>query len=477
MEETTAARSRIAFEELFVYSAAMLTLRGTRTAHSVEPMRDLNPEPFFASLAFSPTGAQRRVIGEICRDLASGQVMSRMVQGDVGSGKTLIAAAASYLAAKNGFQTALMAPTEILAEQHIRTFETLFAPFGLRVGLLTGAMSASDKALTEKRLLNGEIDLLIGTHALFQAGVAFQRLGLVITDEQHRFGVAQRAALSAKGKNVHTLVMSATPIPRTLSLILYGDLDLSVVDELPAGRQPVATYCIDSAKRARAMGFIRRHLDAGQQAYIVCPLVEESDGAVDLRSAVAYKDELADGEFAGYRVGLLHGRMKPKDKDDVMRRFAAGEIQLLVATTVIEVGVDVPNATIMLIENAERFGLSQLHQLRGRVGRGCSESSCILVSDAKGEIAKQRLSVIKSTTDGFRIAEEDLRLRGPGELLGLRQSGLPNVDLVSDPALLALAQETAAAVLHDDPLLSQPSHSSLRQQVEFLTGTIGELPN
>ncbi len=476
-EELSAAHSRIVLGELLAYSTAMLLLRGMRNTKHIEPIHVSDPEPFLNSLPYSPTKAQLRAIEEIRCDLCSGRVMSRLVQGDVGSGKTVIAAAAIWMAAKNGLQSALMAPTEILAEQHLRTFQALFAPFGLRVGMLTGSSPAKERRQTSQLAAEGKIDLLIGTHALFQSEVNFQNLGLAVTDEQHRFGVAQRTALSAKGSCVHTLVMSATPIPRTLSLILYGDLDVSVVDELPAGRKSVSTYCIDSGKRPRAFAFLRQHLDAGRQAYIVCPLVEENDSAGDLRAAAQYADSLSFGEFSGYCVGLLHGRMKPDEKETVMRRFLSGEIQLLVATTVIEVGVDVPNAVVMLIENAERFGLSQLHQLRGRVGRGAEQSFCILVSDAKGDAAQKRLSVIKSTTDGFRIAEEDLRLRGPGELLGIRQSGMPGLPLGSDPSLLLKARETAADILQRDPALSWPAHSLLKEKTEKILKQIGMLPN
>jgi len=471
-------RRRILFSSLYTYSAAMLTLRGERSRETAEPFSCVDPAALFASLPYAPTGAQRRAVADICADLASGRVMNRLIQGDVGSGKTLIAAAAIWCAVESGLQAALMAPTEILAEQHFGTFERLFAPFSIRIGLLTGAMSAAKRRETLAALQNGELDFLIGTHTLFQKDVSFARLGLVVTDEQHRFGVAQRAALSGKSSRVHTLVMSATPIPRTLTLILYGDLDVSVVDEMPAGRTPVATYCIGSDKRARALAYVRKHLDAGLQAYIVCPLVEEGEETpAGLHDAVRYAQELAEGELAGYRVGVLHGKLKPAEKDDAMRRFAAGEIQALVATTVIEVGVDVPNAAILLVENAERFGLSQLHQLRGRVGRGSAPSTCILISDAAGETARERLKILRTTTDGFAIAREDLRLRGPGELLGLRQHGLPSLDLVSDPALLEAAQQAAVSALHRDPLLERPENAALREEVERLLGSVGKTVN
>ena len=406
------ARDRILFSSLYVYCAAMLTLRGKRAIGAASPLSCVDPSPFFASLPYRPTGAQKRAVEDICLDLGSGKAMNRLIQGDVGSGKTLIAAAAIWCAAKSGLQSALMAPTEILAEQHFHTFTRLFEPFSIRVSLLTGAMAAARRRDLLSSLSDGSTDLVIGTHALFQSSVEFADLGLVVTDEQHRFGVAQRAALSGKRAQAHTLVMSATPIPRTLTLVLYGDLDVSVVDEMPAGRMPVATYCIGSDKRARAFGYLRKFLDAGRQAYVVCSLVEEGEETpLGLHDAVSYAKELAAGELSGYRIGLLHGKMKPKEKDDVMRQFVAGELDVLVATTVIEVGVDVPNAAVMIIEDADRFGLSQLHQLRGRIGRGSAEAACILVSDAVGEIARERLRIISSTTDGFTIAKEDLRLR------------------------------------------------------------------
>ncbi|MEG1774143.1 MAG: ATP-dependent DNA helicase RecG, partial [Oscillospiraceae bacterium] len=408
-------------------------------------------------------------------------VMNRLLQGDVGSGKTLVAAAAAYLARQNGFQTALMAPTELLAEQHARTLSRALAPLGLRIALITGSLRAKARREAAAAAASGEADVVVGTHALLSSDTTFFRLGLVVTDEQHRFGVAQRAALSAKGDAVHTLVMSATPIPRTLSLILYGDLDVSVLDELPPGRTPVATYRIDGARRARAFHFIRDRLDEGRQAYIVCPLVEEEEQSPEgLISASDYAPKLAEGAFAGYRVGLLHGRMKPADKASVMARFVSGELQLLVATTVVEVGVDVPNAVVMLVENAERFGLSQLHQLRGRVGRGADPSTCILISDSRSPLTAQRLRVLCQTNDGFAIAEEDLRLRGPGDLLGVRQHGLPglaNADLIEDAALLEQAGEAAAALLGRDPTLTDPACAGIAASVRTLIAQIGERPN
>lgn len=481
-EECRAALDRIAFEELLVFSLAMLRIKGARGRMRTDPIGPVSLEPLLRSLPFSPTAGQRSAIGEILQDLSSGRVMNRLIQGDVGSGKTLVAAAAIYAMWQAGFQSAMMAPTELLAEQHLRTLRQLLGPLGIRVGLLTGSMPAGERRETERLLETGGLDVAVGTHALLTGSTRFHALGLVVTDEQHRFGVAQRAALSAKGKAVHTLVMSATPIPRTLALILYGDLDLSLIREFPPGRTPVATYCIDPGRRARAFGFVRERLDEGRQAYLVCPLVEEPEegtGAQGLVSAADYARRLSEGEFAGYTVGLLHGKLRPAEKERVMARFLAGEVQLLVATTVVEVGVDVPNATVMMIENAERFGLSQLHQLRGRVGRGPYPSYCILVADVRGQAA-DRMRIIKGTNDGFRIAEEDLRLRGPGELLGLRQHGMAGAGaarFAADSRLLEAAQQTAVALIREDPDLMAPDCAALRGAVARLTGRVGEQPN
>ncbi|HWP50444.1 MAG TPA: ATP-dependent DNA helicase RecG [Clostridia bacterium] len=487
VSQCEAARGRILFEELLVFSVAMLRLRSSRCSIKITPMALCSLQAFYDSLPFTPTGAQMAAIDDIQRDLTSDNVMNRLVQGDVGSGKTLVAAAAAYMMWQNQRQTGLMAPTELLAEQHYKTLTQMLAPFGIRVALMIGALKAKERREQEVRVATGECDVVIGTQALLSGSTSFASLGLVITDEQHRFGVAQRAALTAKGEAVHTLVMSATPIPRTLSLILYGDLDVSLIKELPPGRTPVATYRIDSAKRNRAFGFIRARLDEGRQAYIVCPLVGAQDEEVEqtqpglpLYAAVDYAKILAEGAFRDYTVGLLHGKMKPADKEKVMAHFAAGEIQLLVATTVVEVGVDVPNAAVMLIENAERFGLSQLHQLRGRVGRGRHNAFCILVTDSKSQSTAERLAAITATSDGFRIAEEDLRLRGPGDILGARQHGLPgldNADLVQDAALFIKAQQAATTLLKKDPGLSQPEHSGITQGVNRLIAQVGERPN
>lgn len=473
------AKHRLAYEELLVLQLGLLQCRTHRRASAgLRLKRDWSAD-YFALLPFTPTNAQRRAVRECIADLMGPVPMSRLLQGDVGSGKTAVAAALCYCAARESIQTALMAPTEILATQHYQTLTRLFENTGLRCALLTGSTPSAQKKICRERLANGEIDVIVGTHALLSEEVQFARLGLVITDEQHRFGVAQRAALAAKGPYPHLLVMSATPIPRTLALILYGDLDLSVLDELPPGRQPVQTTAISSARRARAFRFIRSQLDEGRQAYVVCSLVEANETVPDNRKdAAGYWAELQNGELAGYTVGLLHGRMKPSEKERVMTDFAAGRTQVLVATTVIEVGVDVPNASVMLIENAERFGLSQLHQLRGRVGRGSQQAYCILISDARNDDARQRLAVMTETTDGFRIADEDLKLRGPGDFFGTRQHGLPVLriaDLSSDMDTLRQAQTDAAALLTADPELAAPELRALRAEVKRLFDGVGSL--
>jgi ATP-dependent DNA helicase RecG len=422
-----------------------------------------------AALPFQLTGAQRRVVGEIEADMQVPHPMHRLVQGDVGSGKTVVALHAATVAIESGYQVALMAPTELLAEQHWETIRRLAQPIGLRVTLLTGAVQGKLRGRTERAIQRGDIDLVIGTHALIQDRVAFHRLGLGIIDEQHRFGVMQRASLKRHGTNPDILLMTATPIPRTLALTLYGDLDVSVLDELPPGRRPIVTRVHAQSQRERVLELVRRELDAGRQAYVVCPLVSESE-KTDLLDATRMARDLASGPLQGYRLGLVHGQMRSDEKDEVMRRFKAGEHQVLVSTTVIEVGIDVPNATVMIIEHAERFGLAQLHQLRGRVGRGAHRSLCfLLASYARGDQARERLRVMEETNDGFRIAEKDLELRGPGEFLGTRQSGLPDfraASILRDGEVLRLAQEDAAAWLGDDPSLRGPESLAVREVLE-----------
>ena len=472
-ESLAIARRRLVFEELFVLACALGTMRAERTREGGIHMRRVDLAPFFAALPFSPTGAQRRAIDESAADMTGGFVMNRLVQGDVGSGKTLVAAALVWLCRENGYVSAFMAPTEILAEQHFATLSAMLGPMGIRAGLLTGSMSAKEKREKKAAIKAGEYDLIIGTHALFSEDVEYSRLGLIITDEQHRFGVKQRSALIAKGERPHVLVMSATPIPRTLALMIYGDLDVSVIDELPPGRQKVDTFAVDESYRARLNGFIRKLVGEGRQVFVVCPKVEEDADAeceLRLRSAEEHAKELA-AEFPELRVACVHGKMKPRDKERTMAAFAAGETDILVATTVIEVGVDVPNAALMIIENAERFGLSQLHQLRGRVGRGSHKSWCILVSDNKSEEVKARLGVMSRTNDGFEISEEDLRLRGPGDFFGSRQHGLPEMhvaDLGADTQILKKAQDEAKTLLADDPELILPEHALLRERIALL---------
>ena len=473
------ARKRLIFEELFVLACAMDRLRAARSVLGGIPIPRTEIFDFYASLPFAPTGAQQRAVDEALSDMASGTPMNRLVQGDVGSGKTMVAAACVWAACRAGKQAAFMAPTEILAEQHLATLRSFLAPFGLHVEKLTGSMTAKEKREVKAALAAGEIDLIVGTHALLTEDVAFSDLALVVTDEQHRFGVNQRGALTEKGETPHVLVMSATPIPRTLALIIYGDLDVSVINELPPGRQKVDTFAVDESYRRRLYGFIEKLVHEGRQVFVVCPMVEESDETdPSLKSAVEHADALQKA-FPNFSVGCIHGRMKPRDKDAVMADFVAGSINILVSTTVIEVGVDVPNAALMIVENAERFGLSQLHQLRGRVGRGQHKSWCILMSDAKNEEAKARLKVMCETNDGFKISEEDLRLRGPGDFFGSRQHGLPEMhiaDLCGDMNILQTAQNAAKELLASDPALAAPENAALlsrvRQLFEANRGTI-----
>ena len=459
------ARRRMIFEELFLFQLGLMKLKGNRRETTpVSISRDFTDE-YKALLPFEMTGAQKRAVSESVSQMTSQSTMNRLLQGDVGSGKTAVAAALIYTVVKNGYQCAFMAPTEILAQQHFRTCTALFEKADIKIELLTGSVTAAKKRAIKERLKRGETDLVIGTHALIQDDVEFKSLGLVITDEQHRFGVKHRSALSRKGDGPHTLVMSATPIPRTLALMLYGDLDVSVLDELPPGRQPIETYYVTGKLRTRAFRYVKKHLEEGRQGYVVCPLVEEGDE--DIAAAESYAENLSRGFFSGCEVGLLHGKMKPKQKEEVMSRFVSGEVKLLVATTVIEVGVDVPNAVIMVIENAERFGLSQLHQLRGRIGRGQYKSTCILISDAKTEGAKRRMEIMTKTTDGFKIADEDLKMRGPGDFFGARQHGLPNMKMASltDSALLTEAHRFAREILDDDFNLQKPENRNLGQAI------------
>jgi len=444
--------------------------RARRTTVKGKTCAAVDMTPFFGALPFSLTGAQARAVDDILRDMTAERPMNRLVQGDVGSGKTMVAAAGIYFAAKNGLQAALMAPTEILAEQHYHTLAPLLEKLGVRCALLTASTKAKTRRSILEQLAAGKIDLAIGTHALLSPDISYQNLGLVVTDEQHRFGVNQRAALGAKGENPHLLVMSATPIPRTLALMIYGDLDVSVIDELPPGRRSIETYAVPSSYHERIYAFLEKQLAEGRQAYIVCPMVEENGELPDERKAVtAYAEKLQKEVLPNRTVRFLHGKMKAKEKETVMRAFAAGEIDVLVSTTVVEVGVDVPNASVMLIENAECFGLSQLHQLRGRVGRGPWQSYCILVSDNRGEDNKTRLDAMRRTQSGFALAEEDLKLRGPGDFFGARQHGLPTLrvaDFACDMELLYEAQGAAEALLALDPRLE--GHPALHARVREL---------
>ena len=470
MEAVEQARQRLVFEEFYIFSAGLLLLRQRRTVKCRSAYTDFDLAPFYDALPFCLTHAQKRVIGEILTDFSKDMAMNRMVQGDVGSGKTMVAAAAAYCAAKNGEQAALMAPTELLAEQHARSLTPLLSALGVRCALLTGSMTPARKKEVREALAHHEVDLIIGTHALISESTQFARLGLVIADEQHRFGVAQRAALAAKGSNPHLLVMSATPIPRTLALILYGDLDISVIDELPPGRQRIDTFLVDESFRARINAFIRKQVSLGHQCYIVCPAIEETETG-SVHAAQEWADTLQRTVFPELRVALLHGRMKGAEKDALMRAFAAGEYDILVATTVIEVGVDVPNATLMVVENADRFGLSQLHQLRGRVGRGRDKSYCILFSSSQNPETNARLKALCKTNDGFRISEADLSLRGPGDFFGSRQSGLPAFkagNLTMDLATLKNAQSAAAELVQSQDIQRLPEYAPLLARIRAL---------
>ena len=474
-ESAEIARRRLIFEELLMLALSLRSVRDDTYTQTSYVCGKADLQPFFDQLPFTLTGAQQRAIDQVRQDLAKNTPMNRLVQGDVGSGKTMVAAAASYIAFQNHYMSALMAPTEILAQQHYHGLSRLLEPLGMRLGLLCGSMTAKEKRDIKERIALGMVDLIIGTHALISKDVDLPNLALVVTDEQHRFGVRQRASLSEKSNHPHTLVMSATPIPRTLALMIYGDLDVSSIDELPPNRQPVKTYVISSKIKERAYNFLKDHLDRGLQGYIVCPLVEAMETTpANLQNAEEYADKLARGPFQNYRVGVLHGKMRAKDREAIMQQFASGEIQLLVSTTVIEVGVDVPNAVIMMVENAERFGLSQLHQLRGRVGRGSVQSYCILISDTQNPDTKQRLQVLHQTNDGFKVAEYDLKARGPGDFLGKRQHGLPQLkiaDLSSSMDTMEQVQQ-AAQQIHEHPL-SAGEKVLLQQRIQHILSTVG----
>lgn len=478
MAEAELAKKRLIFEEFFVFSAGLSLMRAARAQKKTEGYVNLDVEPFYSALPFTLTDAQKNAIGEILKDLGSGAPMNRLVQGDVGSGKTMVAAAAVYCTVRNGHQAALMVPTEILAEQHHQSLSRLFAPMGIRTALLTGSMTVKEKRRIREAIAAGEVDFAIGTHALLSDATEFRDLSLVVTDEQHRFGVGQRAKLSAKGHDPHLLVMSATPIPRTLALILYGDLEVSVIGQLPPGRQSVDTFLVNESYRARINAFIRKQVAEGHQCFVVCPAVEETED-LGIKAATVWAETLEKTVFPDLRIALLHGQMKAGEKEQAMASFARGEADVLVATTVIEVGVDVPNATLMVIEDADRFGLSQLHQLRGRVGRGSSKSYCILTSHNRNDQTLQRLKAFCKTTDGFKIAEEDLSLRGPGDFFGSRQSGLPTfrvANLSMDLQTLKDAQAASAAWIDTEGTADTPEGIALRKRIgELFTRAEGTM--
>ena len=476
-EEAFAARRRLIYEELLVLQLGIGRMKNHGAASTGAPMKKADASPFWESLPFSPTGAQRRAVEEILTDMSGETSMNRLLQGDVGSGKTLVAAAAIWACIRAGYQAALLAPTEILASQHAENLNRLLSPFGMRAALLTGGMKAAARRTTLAAIRDDEADLIVGTHAILSEGVEFARLGLAVVDEQHRFGVRQRGLLAEKAANPHLLVMSATPIPRTLGLLMYGDLDISILDELPPGRKPVKTRCITGKKRADLYGFLDREIDSGRQVYIVCPAIEDAGGN-GLNAVKSYYEDIAKAYLPDRRVGLMHGKLKPKEKAEVMDDFKSGRLDALVSTTVIEVGVDVPNATVMVIENAERYGLSALHQLRGRVGRGAAESWCFLVNDNASESVQKRLKFLCSTSDGFAVAQYDLETRGPGDFFGSRQHGLPTLqiaDLMNDTRTLHAAQSEAVALLAEDPLLERPEHALLARQVEQMFDKAGAM--
>ena len=461
------ARNRFVFEEFF---RLCITMQYLKQSHQDTPgiqMSKTDETDFLKTLPYSPTGAQMRAIKDIRQDMESGCAMNRMIQGDVGSGKTLVASYAAWVCCRNGCQCAMMAPTEILAEQHYRTFLKQLSPYGIQIALLTGSKPAGEKREIKKRLTEGTIHFVIGTHALFSEDVEYDNLALVITDEQHRFGVAQRNKLVQKSANAHVLVMSATPIPRTLALMIYGDLDVSVIDEMPPGRQPIETYAVNSTYRPRLNAFIQKTVEAGRQVYVVCPAIEDNE-AFPLTTVEEHKQALKRA-LPQVRIAMVHGKMKDQEKDRIMRSFSEGEIDVLVSTTVIEVGVDVPNAALIIIEDADRFGMSQLHQLRGRVGRGDAQSYCILVSDTANDNAVERLKMMTKTQSGFEVAEKDLAMRGPGDFFGDRQHGLPPIriaDLCTDMSILQQAQSSAMDLIRKDPDLSHPDHRELFKYVQ-----------
>lgn len=474
-ESYESARNRLAFEELFLLQLALNRRKANAKKVFVSPFSNRDISPILSLFPFPLTNAQKKVTEEIITDLTSSTPMNRLVQGDVGSGKTAVGMIAMYLCVKNGFQAAFMAPTSILARQHYDSVREIFNQLGFKTVLLVGSMTKKEKQAVYQMIESGEADIVIGTHALFQDNVAFNNLRLVVTDEQHRFGVKQRGALVTKGDNPHILVMTATPIPRTLALIIYGDLDISVINELPPGREKVDTFCIGENIRERMYNFIRKEVNSHHKVYIVCPMVEENE-ELGLKSAISYRDKLSREIFPEYKIGLVHGQMKDKEKDSIMNDFAFGDIDILVSTTVIEVGVNVPEATLMIIENAERFGLSQLHQLRGRVGRGKDKSYCILIPSTFDEDIKKRMEIMTKTNDGFVISQTDLKLRGPGEFFGTRQHGIPALKISSllDMETLKKSSDAVQKLLFEDPDLEKEENYLLKLKSEALFDNIEE---
>ena len=467
-EELNIARKRLVFEEMLIFNTALHAIKQRQRKDSAPKLSlNIDAKPFYDALGFAPTKAQQRAINDCINDIRSGFCMNRLIQGDVGCGKTAVACALMYIVSKNGAQSAFMAPTEVLANQHFCDLQKLFSPLGITVGLLTGSMTAKNKKEALENIQSGKYHIVVGTHALISEGVNFKNLALCITDEQHRFGVAQRETLHKKGNHPHMLIMSATPIPRTLAMVLYAELDISVIDELPPGRKPVKTYAVGKDLRERLYGFVKKNILNGRQAYIICAKAQDDEKS-DLVSVKELTEQLQNGYLKGINIAYIHGKMAQKQKDEIMTAFAKGELQALVSTTVVEVGVNVPNATVMVIENAERFGLSSLHQLRGRVGRGADQSYCILISDSEGENASSRLDIMTKTNDGFVISKKDLEIRGPGEFFGQRQSGLVRfkiADLMTDMEAVTLSQECAKEILKADPKLTLPEHKPLKTAV------------
>ncbi len=475
-----AARKRLVFDEFLILQLGIGSFKKYRQSHSAPVIRDVKCIASFAEgLPYALTGAQKRVINEISADIRKNIPMNRLVQGDVGSGKTVVAAAAMFAAARNGYQSAMMAPTEILAEQHYQSLCNLFAPWGIPVVLLNGSQGVKERREIMEKIRSGEAKIAVGTHALISDKVEFYNLALAITDEQHRFGVEQRMALAGKNEDTHALIMTATPIPRTLSLVIYGDLDVSVIDELPPGRKEIKTMAFTEKKRREIYAFVAGHIQKGRQAYFICPLVEESE-VIEAKAVTDYVDKVREELPKSVSVAALHGKMKAAEKEEVMHRFAEGKIDVLVSTTVVEVGVDVPNANIIVIENAERFGLSQLHQLRGRVGRGKEQSFCLMICQSTGGLAAERMKVMCETNDGFVISEKDLQLRGPGEFFGTRQHGVPEMQIgnfFTDMDMLAVTQQAAQTILRRDPLLSLPENAALKRTVSLKFEQFGSMLN